>query len=174
MIPIPQMKKQHRGQVTCPWTGRLEVAGARIWTQQCNCRVAPNQPRGHRGPIDHALHCPPSKGVGPQGSEHGQDHEPVLLLVQFPGASCSIHSKPLKNFLQKNVGQRWFLLCPLTSEPHPWVRLGPVGVYLRHLQELQIVHIGTHISGSRKRDFKDSAPGALDLEVKIKCLKSPH
>ena len=27
MIPISQMKKQHRGQVTYPWTRRSEVAG---------------------------------------------------------------------------------------------------------------------------------------------------
>ena len=29
--------------------------------------------------------------------------------------------------------------------------IGLVGEHLRHLQELQIAHIGTHISGSRKR-----------------------
>lgn len=94
------------------------------------------------------------------------------LLVQFPGASCSIHSKPLKKFSAEKCWPRMLSAVSTDIRASPLSKVRPRGrASETSAGTADRPHQNTYLRLKKTWTLNDSAPGALDLEVKIKMSK---
>lgn len=120
----------------------------------------------------------PSKGVGPRVN---MDRTMNLcsLLVQFPGASCSIHSKLLKKFSAEKCWPRMISAVSTDIRASPLSKVRTRGrASETSAGTADRPYRNTHLRLKKTWTLNESAPhygrAPCICKLKSKCLKSPH